>query len=121
MSEIMRDINKLKNYRTKYKRYYEIEFGREYAVHHIDGNRENNDIANLVLLPSKLHSQYHFLKTIIDRQNLPTVISGNALSSQSYYLSSLEEFLKVLKECNKWYDYKMYLDGCIPNIHSIML
>lgn len=117
----MKDANELKNYRTKYKRYYGIEFGREYAVHHIDGNRENNDISNLVLLPTKLHSQYHFLKTIVERQELPTRISGNALSSQSYYLSGLEEFLRVLGECNKWYDYKMYLEGCIPNIHRIIL
>lgn len=117
----MKNTNELKNYRTKYKRYYGIEFGKEYAVHHIDGNRKNNDIDNLVLLPAQLHSKYHFLKTIIEGQRLPTAISGNALNSQSYYLNALEDFLKVLKECNRWYDYKMYLEGCIPNIHKINL
>ena len=38
-------------YREKYKRYYRIEFSKEYVVHHIDFDRENNDISNLLLLP----------------------------------------------------------------------
>lgn len=117
----MKDISKLKNYREKYKRYYEIEFGNEYVIHHIDGNRENNDINNLLLLPSKLHSKYHFQKQIIETIPIPTTINGNSLHSQSYYLDCLESFLDTLKECNKWYDYKMFLDGCIPNIHGIEL
>lgn len=117
----MKDISKLKGYRTKYKRYYEIDFGKEYAVHHIDGNRENNDISNLVLLPSKLHSKYHFQKSIIEAVPLPTRISGNGANSQSYYLNCLESFIETLTECNKWYDYKMHLEGCMPNIHGIEL
>lgn len=106
----MKDINKLKNYRTKYKRYYNIEFDNRYVVHHIDGNRENNDISNLVLLPKELHSKYHFHKTVIEAQKLNTRITSNAMQSQSYYLVCLEEFMAVLKECNEWYDYKLYLD-----------
>ena len=49
------------------------------------------------------------------------MISDNALHGQSYYLTCLEEFIETLKECNKWYDYKMYLDGKIQNIHGIEL
>lgn len=117
----MKDTSKLKNYRLKYKRHYGIDFGREYAVHHIDGNRENNDIKNLLLLPTKLHSKYHFLKQIVEAGSVPTIITGNGLHSQQYYLTNLENFLETLNECNKWFDYKMYLDGLIPNIHGIEL
>ena len=109
------------NYRKMYKQYYGIDFGREYHVHHIDCNHENDAIGNLVLLPAKLHNRYHFQKRIIESQNLPTLISDNALHGQSYYLTCLEEFIETLKECNKWYDYKMYLDGKIQNIHGIEL
>lgn len=109
------------NYRAKYKRYYGIEFDAEYVVHHIDGDRENNDIRNLVLLPRELHSRYHFQKAVVEGQPLPTVITGNALHSQSYFLSCLEEFMETIKECNKWYDYKLFLEGAIPNIHGIQL
>jgi len=30
----MKDVDKLKNYRTKYKRYYGIDFGSDYVIHH---------------------------------------------------------------------------------------
>ena len=112
---------KRENYRAKYKRYYGIEFGAEYVVHHIDGDRGNNEIRNLVLLPRDLHSRYHFQKSVVEGQPLPTYITGNALHCQTYYLSCLEDFMKTLKECNKWYDYKLYLEGALPNIHGIRL
>ena len=117
----MKDANKLKNYREKYKRYYGIDFGAEYVVHHIDGDRSNNDIKNLLLLPAKLHSKYHFQKQIVESQRMPTEIHGNYCGVQSYYLKCLEDFVETLKECEKWYDYKMYLDGMLPNIHGITL
>ena len=43
----MKDIEKLKDYRKKYKRYFGIDFGKEYAIHHIDGDHSNNDINNI--------------------------------------------------------------------------
>lgn len=51
------------NYRKYYKDYYGIDFDSNYVIHHIDFDRSNNDINNLILLPSKLHSRYHFLLT----------------------------------------------------------
>ena len=117
----MKDISELKNYRIKYKRYFGIDFGKGYVVHHIDGDRENNDIENLVLLPAKLHARYHFQKQIVESQQMPTRITGNGLHRQSYYLNCMESFLKTLDECNNWHDYKMYLSGCMPNIHGIVL
>ncbi len=43
----MKDMNKLKDYRLKYKRYYGIDFGDNYVIHHIDLNHNNNNIKNL--------------------------------------------------------------------------
>lgn len=117
----MKDNRKQEGYRAKYKRYFGINFGKNYVIHHIDGNHSNDDIDNLVLLPSKLHSKYHFQKAIIESQPFPTRICGNGANSQSYYLTCLEEFLETLNECNKWYDYKMFLEGKLPNIHGITL
>ena len=113
--------NKVKKYREKYKKHYNIDFDGNYAIHHIDGNHENNDISNLVLLPSKLHSKYHYQKQIIEEQKVPTKISGNSANNENYYLNCIEEFIETLKECNQWYDYKMFLEGRIPNIHGITL
>jgi hypothetical protein len=70
---------------------------RSYDVHHIDGNKENNSIDNLIAIPNKLHKEIHFLmsqgKTFTKREiediyikskcnglkieKIPTVINNN--------------------------------------------
>lgn len=107
------------NYRKYYKNYYNIDFDKKYVVHHIDCNRENNNIHNLVLLPVELHIKYHNQKIIIENIEMPTKICGNGNSGYSCYLYELKKFINILEECNKWYDYKMYLEGIIPNFHNI--
>lgn len=54
----MRKVTK-NNYRQYYKEYYGIEFGEDYSVHHIDMNRDNNDISNLLLIPKEVHENFH--------------------------------------------------------------
>ena len=45
------------------RKFYEQQTGKKlpsgFDVHHIDFNPENNDILNLLALPSKVHSDYH--------------------------------------------------------------
>lgn len=52
------------NYRRLYERHYGIKIPPEYDVHHIDFNRANNSIENLLLIPKELHQRLHhcFLK-----------------------------------------------------------
>lgn len=45
-----------------------------YQIHHIDHNRKNNNICNLVAIPKKLHNNYHscnnkFQKSLYDINN----------------------------------------------------
>lgn len=49
----------MSNYRTFFKNYYHLSFDKNIHVHHIDHNRENNSIENLVAIPSELHQKYH--------------------------------------------------------------
>lgn len=109
------------NYNKFFKRYYGIDFGKEYVVHHIDGDHSNDCIANLMLLPRGLHSKYHELKKVIESNRLPTEIRGNQLSNATIIFNCYKRFLAILNECNEWYDYKMFLDGKLPNIHGIRL
>lgn len=123
----MKDINKLKDYRKKYKRYYGIDFSKDYVVHHIDFDRSNNDISNLLLMPRKLHAQYHFCLTSMgcetDQTGPKFMVDGRIRSTMhgDWYLSVLERFGDIMMECAKWYDYKNYLDGYMPNVHGITL
>lgn len=49
------------DYRQIYKDYYGIDFDSSFAVHHIDFDRQNNAIDNLLLMPRQLHAKYHFV------------------------------------------------------------
>ena len=112
----MKDINKLKNYRLKYKRYYGIDFSDDYVIHHIDFDRSNNDISNLLLLPSELHQRYHFYLTSLcgpywkeGKLTIETKLSPFGLipyNNDDLLLGLIE----TVKECQKWIEYKNNLD-----------
>lgn len=120
--ETLKDISKLKDYRKKYKRYYGIEFGREYVIHHIDGNHDNNDISNLLLLPAKLHSRYHWcLNVFHSRESYDRMYEIRCTCHSYYHREMALRFWECHAECCKWYDYKMYLEGLMPNVHGIEL
>ena len=48
-----------KNYRDIYQNYLEVTIPEDWHVHHIDHNRSNNSIENLVALPRSIHAIYH--------------------------------------------------------------
>lgn len=101
------------NYRKIYAKHYGIVISPEYAVHHIDGNRENNDIENLLLLPLKLHSKYHFYKNIIDCWDKDT--SLGKLYPSTYTLEAIKKFSEACEECFHYCKIKNLLDmGASP-------
>lgn len=68
-----------------YRKFYEEETGETipegYEIHHIDHDRKNNDIDNLVALPKKLHRRYHYyrnkLLSDLDRMPIEEIIPFN--------------------------------------------
>lgn len=115
----------MKDYRKLFKESYNINFNKNYEIHHIDLNHENNSIDNLMILPKNLHSQYHYLLNAVGNMDDVFIVTfyskihGSCINGDNYNLSMCEELIKVLRECNKWYDYKLYLEGKLPNIHNI--
>ena len=47
------------NYRLFYEKQTGEKIPENFEVHHIDHNRKNNSIDNLVAIPKKLHKKYH--------------------------------------------------------------
>lgn len=115
----------MKNYRKYFKDYYGINFSEDYDIHHIDLNHDNNDINNLMLLPKVLHSKYHMLlnltMSVCDTftKTFNSKIHSNAICGDNYNLNACKQLIEILEECNKWYDYKLFLNKEIPNIHNI--
>lgn len=116
---------KTKAYRSYIKRYYNIEFGSEYAVHHIDFNHDNNDIQNLMVMPKSLHNKYHMIVNQCGGINVNGVnsIMLNAEFGEhtTHTIQVLTTLIETLKECEKWYNYKLYLDGLASNLYGIDL
>ena len=85
------------DYRQYYKEFFGIDFDKEYAIHHIDFDRGNNDISNLLLLPIKLHSKYHFL-----------------VNNCGGYDGKINFDFKINPQCGHihTYDYKMMIHLC---------
>ena len=123
-----KEISKIKDYRRKFKRYYNINYSDEYVIHHIDLNHENNDINNLMILPKKLHQLYHYYLNITGwwkeekyTRQINVKISGNQIGNDAEYNDAIIKLLEIISECRKWYDYKLYLDGKLNNIHGISI
>lgn len=115
------------HYRKKIEKEYGIKLSKKYHVHHIDLDRDNNEIYNLIILPSDLHIKYHTCLSEINKYKKGTDIKfnaeihGNLVNSNCIIINAVQNLIDVLEECSKWYDYKMYLEGRIPNIHHIFL
>lgn len=110
----------------EYRKIYEQAIGRKipegFEIHHIDLNRKNNKLSNLVMLPKELHQEYHKRLGQLENRpintNITSIIQGGA-NYNNYVLNSIIKFQEILEECNQWCDYKYYLIGVLPNIHDI--
>lgn len=84
------------DYRKLYGNYYHIKWDRKkYEVHHKDRNRENNEIENLVLLPKKLHKEYHRLVSIIQYDFKSTEDIFNTRSYDIYHANEYQQFFEI--------------------------
>lgn len=124
----MKDHFNPKNYREKYKRHYGIDFGKEYHVHHIDGDRSNNDIDNLILLPSELHRMLHHAADELNMSSefvFPIRASSVRFKHLFFMLGKIEEYENVFRYVNNWVMFKDIEDtggdvyGCVPGIEKL--
>ena len=105
----------------KYRKFYFEQVGRVYdssfAIHHINFNRSDNRIDNLVALPKSLHSRYHFFKRIKDSGIPELDLIGNSfeVKEAEYFEQKIikvyQDFYNTLRECAKWVDERDRLLG----------
>lgn len=101
-----------KNYRERYKQYYKIDFDDSYDIHHIDFNRENNNIRNLLLLPKKLHIEYHSILEKVDPfwEKGSISINPQLETETNIQLLNAKELIEIIEKCMEWVNYKQILD-----------
>lgn len=113
------------NYRKFYQEQTKTKLPKNFEVHHIDLNRENNDITNLVAIPKKLHQELHstFDSIYIPEDKFELLpqgilgIKGNGFNS--FVFKQFELYAEVCQEVGKWMDYRDYLRGLIMNINNL--
>lgn len=109
-----------------YRKFYEKQTGKkvpkDFDIHHIDFNRENNDIMNLVAIPKKLHLKYHKALYEIQYQmeykiNFKIQISKfTNLCNNQFNAKEWEDLTTVFHtttEIRNWADYRNFLLGII--------
>lgn len=98
------------DYKKIYESYYNIEILSGFDIHHIDNNRKNNDISNLLMLPHLLHVRYHNSLNEYMKMQKNGSFNGLLRGCNQYNFSNIIEFGEVLEECQKWLLYKMELE-----------
>lgn len=88
------------DYLKFYARYYGITWDHQkFEVHHIDGNRKNNDIDNLLLIPKALHQRLHQSGWFdLKRYEWQNLTCGN--SDQN--VKELTARIDAINECRRW-------------------
>ena len=105
------------NYRKYYEQQTKQKLPKGFDVHHLDFNRENNNISNLVALPKKTHNKYHFLlqQTGIDlspitiNDLIPSGIINKGCAFLYHRLQALNSFLEVYQEVQEWVLFRQHL------------
>lgn len=111
------------DYRQYYRDYYGIDFGPDMVVHHIDFDRSNNNIDNLLLMPSELHSKYHLAIRILGGEG-SGIIDGNARivcdGSHGYRAAFYKSLGDAMVEIDKWVILKQRMEYARwqDNIHQ---
>lgn len=87
------------NYRKFYEKYYNIKIPVNWEIHHIDANRKNNDITNLIMIPKKLHSALHNYVGLLPKKDIEKIIEW--YEKIKYPMSNVYLGYKLKKEVDK--------------------
>lgn len=90
------------NYRKFYEEQTNLKLPKDFDVHHIDHNRENNNIENLIAIPKKIHQKYHWLFNQIYGFNISEIVIHVNPHSYYYHLNNLNKYCKVVEEIHKF-------------------
>ena len=95
------------DYRKLYEQHHNLEIPKEFDVHHIDWNHDNNDIDNLIAIPKEIHKLVHSNLGYVNRGEFEVLLKkyDEIINSKTYKGKTLTtKYLKALLD--KYVKYK---------------
>lgn len=71
------------------------------VVHHIDGNRSNNDISNLMVMTQSKHAKLHHMQGDYANMHSQDAKERNRKAIQAYYSEHINKGSKKVAKCSK--------------------
>lgn len=107
------------NYRKIYQEIIGCKIPPGWDIHHIDEDRNNNEILNLLAIPRETHQKYHKIKNQLVLFDLSKDILNptNTYGYKSFFLYSdlIQQYTPVYDEIIKLMNYRDYKLGLLPN------
>lgn len=106
-----------------YKKIYEnalnVFVPEDFEIHHIDLNRSNNDILNLVAIPKDLHVEYHKYHKYLsfDKMNPVGSIIDVPRGYNSNLINNLVRLNELIDLMNDYIDYRDFRLNRFPMIY----
>lgn len=97
------------DYRNIYADYFGVKIPDGFIIHHIDENRDNNEIPNLLMMPDALHRKWHSIKKECKRSQMMESLDymfGIDNISFPIAASIIEEYIKIRWEVQDWINEK---------------
>lgn len=91
----------MENYRKKFVEYTHLTIPNGWVVHHVDGNRENNSVGNLVLVTKSEHALLHNGCALINGVIHKKCNVCGQWRSYHFYLNRNNELLKSCYDCRQ--------------------
>ena len=121
------------NYRKAYERHLDAKIPFDWDVHHLDEDRNNNEMDNLVAIPRELHTLYHKYQYDVrctesiygfKRTEIDTLVVNETFSFYHYQNGEYKAFWGGTEEgyvsgCYRENRKALFLDAIIPKINLL--
>lgn len=105
------------NYRKIYEQHYGITIPDDFEIHHINKDRTDNRIENLLLLPSRIHQSFHIVDNELSRGFIENINYISATVNNVHELGYIREYVevwaKIIPALKYWSSVKVFEDLAI--------
>ncbi len=83
------------SYTKTYEKHHNIKIPKGFEIHHIDANRNNNNIDNLIMLPKEFHRALHNWVGLIPRHHIEKLLDWYKNQNRKFTPKALGYYLSA--------------------------